>query len=120
MGGFYFTRLFYGASATIGGLWGLVFGVVVLQATRHDTLASTWLRVLGTLIGAAVSAVYLSFLPFNPFGMAVVIGVVMLLCQVLGAPDHARLASITAAVIIVLSTLHPGFNPALNAALALH
>ena len=49
--------------------------------------------------------------------MAAVIGVVMLLCQVLGAPDHARLASITVAVIMVLSTLHPGFNPVLNAAL---
>ena len=117
MGGFYFTHLFHGASAAIGGLWALVSGVVVFQATRRDTLASAWLRVLGTFIGATVSAVYLSFLPFNPFGMAAVIGVVMLLCQVLGVPDHARLASITVAVIMVLSNLHLGFNPVLNAAL---
>ncbi len=116
-GGFYFTRLFHGASAAIGGLWSLVSGVVVLQATRRDTLASAWLRVPGTFIGAAISALYLSFLPFNPFGMAAVIGVVMLLCQILGIPDHARLASITVAVIMVLSSVHPGLNPVLNAAL---
>ncbi|MGO9139778.1 MAG: FUSC family protein [Syntrophales bacterium] len=116
-GGFYFTHLFHGASAAIGGLWALISGVVVLQATRRDTLASAWLRVLGTFIGAVISAVYLSFLPFNAFGMAAVIGVVMLLCHVVGIPDHARLASITVAVTMVLSTIHPGFNPVLNATL---
>ena len=49
--------------------------------------------------------------------MAAAIGVVMLLCRVLGVPDHARLASITVAVIMVTSTFHPGLNPVLNAAL---
>jgi uncharacterized membrane protein YgaE (UPF0421/DUF939 family) len=117
LGGSYFTYLFHGASAAIGGLWSLISGMVVLQATRRDTLASAWLQVLGTFIGAVISAAYLSFLPFNPFGMAIVIGLVMLICQVLGIPNHARLASSTVAMIMVVSTLHPGFNPALNAAL---
>jgi len=40
--------------------------------------------------------------------MAVVIGVVMLLCWFLGIPDHARPASINVAMIIVLSTFHLG------------
>jgi len=117
LGGFYFTHMFHGATAAIGGLWALISGMVVLQATRRDTLASAWPQVLGTFIGAVISAVYLSLLPFNPFGMAAVIGVVMLLCHVLSIPDQARLASSTVAMIMVLSTLHPGFNPALNAAL---
>ena len=117
LGGFYFTHLFHGASEAIGGLWALISGVAVLQATRRDTWASAWLQVMGTFIGAVVSTVYLSFLPFNPFSMAVVIGVVMLLCKVLGIPEHARLASIAVAVIMVVSTLHPGLNPVLNAAL---
>jgi len=29
LGGFYFTHLFHGASAAIGGLWALISGVVV-------------------------------------------------------------------------------------------
>ena len=49
--------------------------------------------------------------------MAAVIGVVMLLCEVLGIPDHARLVSINVAVIMVLSTFHPGLNPVLTATL---
>ena len=88
-----------------------------LQATRRDTWASASLRVLGTFIGAVASAIYLSFLPFNPFGMAAVIGVVILLCQVLGIPDHARLASIVVAVIMVFSSFHQEVSPLLNATL---
>ena len=44
LAGFYFTHLFLGASAAIGGLWSLISGVVVLQATRRDTWASASLR----------------------------------------------------------------------------
>ncbi|MGC2434180.1 MAG: FUSC family protein [Desulfobaccales bacterium] len=117
LAGFYFTHLFLGASAAIGGLWALISGVVVLQATRRDTWASASLRVLGTFIGAVASAIYLSFLPFNPFGMAAVIGVVILLCQVLGIPDHARLASIVVAVIMVFSSFHQEVSPLLKATL---
>ncbi|MGP8050026.1 MAG: FUSC family protein [Desulfobaccales bacterium] len=117
LAGFYFTHLFHGASAAIGGLWSVISGGAVLQATRRDTWTSASLQILATFIGAVASAVYLSFLPFNPFGMAAVIGVVMLLCQVLGIPDHARLASIAVAVIMVFSTLHLASGPLLNASL---
>ncbi|MGA9460663.1 MAG: hypothetical protein WBV16_13260 [Desulfobaccales bacterium] len=40
LAGFYFTHLFLGAWAAVGGLWSLISGVVVLQATRRDTWAS--------------------------------------------------------------------------------
>jgi uncharacterized membrane protein YgaE (UPF0421/DUF939 family) len=80
----------------------VISGIVVLQATRRDTVASAWLRVLGTLIGAVISAIYLSFLPFNPFGLAVCIGITVLPCHSFRVPDHARLAAITVAVVMVV------------------
>ncbi|MGA8573184.1 MAG: hypothetical protein ACLP7A_13940 [Desulfobaccales bacterium] len=49
--------------------------------------------------------------------MAAVIGVVILLCQVLGIPNHARLASIAVAVVMVFSTFHLALGPPLNATL---
>ena len=117
LGGYYITALFYAPSAALGGLWALISGIVVLQATRRETLASAWLRVLGTFIGAVSSAIYLSLLPFSPLGMAVTVGVTVLLCQFIGIPDHARLAALTVAVIMVISGLHPEYHPLLNALL---
>jgi uncharacterized membrane protein YccC len=117
LGGLHFTRFFHGSESVMGALWSVISGFVVLQATRRQTLTSAGLRVLGTLIGAGTSAAYLSVLPFSPLGMAAVIGVTVLLCQCFGAPDHARLAAITVAVIMVVSRLNPAMNPVLNAAL---
>ena len=69
--GYYFTASFHGKSSSIGGLWSLVSGIVVLQATSRDTWKSAVLRVLGTLIGAMLSGFYLYLFPFSPVGMAV-------------------------------------------------
>ncbi len=115
LGGYYFTALFYAPSAALGGLWALISGIVVLQATRRETWTSAWLRVIGTCIGATISAMYLLLLPYNPVGMALTVGVTVLLCQLIGIPDHARLAALTVAVIMVISSLHPEYNPLLNA-----
>jgi uncharacterized membrane protein YccC len=109
--------LFHGASARIGGLWSMVSGIVVLQATRRTTWSSAWLRVLGTLIGSIIGAVYLSLLPFSAIGMAVSIFGTVLLCHAARIPDHARLAALTVAVIVVLSSVNQALSPILNAAL---
>ena len=52
-----FTSLFHAGSAILGGVWSVVSGIVLLQATLEDTRGSAMLRVLGTLIGAVVAAV---------------------------------------------------------------
>jgi uncharacterized membrane protein YccC len=117
LSGFYFSSLFHRPSAEMGGLWALISGVVVLQATWRTTLSSAWLRVLGTLIGSIISAAYLSLLPFNPFGMAVCIFVTVLICYSAGIPDPARLAAITVALIMVISSIDSTVSPITNAAL---
>lgn len=89
----------------------------MLQATRRDTVATAWLRTLGTLIGSIISAAYLLLLPFSPIGMALSIGITILLCHTCRVPDHARLAAITVAVIMVVSAAYPGMNPLVNAGL---
>jgi uncharacterized membrane protein YccC len=117
LGGVYLTLVIEGTPSQIGALWCVISGIVVLQATRQETLASVWLRVLGTLIGAVISAIYLLILPFHPVGLAASIGLTMLLCEILHLPGHARLASITVAVIMIVSMIHPQMNPLINAGL---
>jgi uncharacterized membrane protein YccC len=115
--GFSLTSLFHGASAGIGGLWSLISGIVVLQSTRRNTWSSACLRILGTLVGSIISAVYLSRLPFSAVGMAACIFATVLLCHTVRIPDHARLAAITVALIMVMSGIHPGLSPVLSAVL---
>ncbi len=115
--GYYFTGLFHGRSSSIGGLWSLIAAIVVLQATSRDTWKSAVLRVLGTFIGAMLGGFYLYLLPFSPIGMAVSIGLTVLLCQALKVPDHGRLAAITVALIMVISSGNPELSPFANAAL---
>lgn len=102
---------------TTGALWSMISGIVVMQETRQGTIDTAWLRILGSLIGAVMSALYLSFLPFNPFGMAVTIGLTVLICQELHLPGHSRLAALTVGVIMVISFLNPDLNPVVNAGL---
>ncbi len=111
LAGFYFTRTLYGSEMRIGALWSVISGIVVLQGTRRETLATAWLRTLGTLIGAIISAAYLLLLAFSPFGMALSIGTTILLCHTFRVPDHARLAAITVAVIMVVSTASRDESP---------
>ena len=101
----------------IGAMWAMISGIIVFQATWATTIGTASLRILGSFIGAVVSATFLSFLPFSPLGMAAMIGLTVLVCMAFGIPDHARLAAITVAVIMVFSTLNPDVPPFINATL---
>jgi len=115
--GSYVTGLFHSASARPGGLWSVVSGIVVLQATRGTTLSSAGLRVLGTLIGSIIAAAYLCLLGFSGVGMAACIFGTVFLCHAARIPDHARLAALTVGVVMVLSSENPGLSPVVSAAL---
>jgi uncharacterized membrane protein YccC len=116
LGGFHFTSLFHGASASIGGLRSAISEIVVLQATRRETRSSAWLRIVGTAIGSAISAAYLAVMPFSAAGMVASMCVTVLICNGVRIHKHARLAEITVSVIMVTASINPTMNPVLNAA----
>ena len=115
--GSWFTSLFPGYLPKIGGLWSAISAIVVTQATSKEALSSASLRILGSAIGAATSAVYLTLLPFHPAGMALAIFATVLLCAAVNVPSHGRLAAITVIVVMVTSSLDPKLSPGLNALL---
>ena len=117
LAGFWFTSLFPGYLPKIGGLWSAISAIVVTQATRRETTSSASLRVLGSAIGAATSAVYLTLLPFHPLGMALAIFATVVLCAAAHIPSHGRLAAITVLVVMVTGSLDPRLSPGLNALL---
>jgi uncharacterized membrane protein YccC len=112
-----FTSLFHAGSVVIGGVWSVISAILVLQATLEDTRGSAVLRILGTLIGATIAAIYLAFFRFDPLGMTVAVGVTVLFCQAIRVPDHARLAAVTVVIVLAVSVAMPTVSPALNALL---
>lgn len=89
----------------------VVIGLGDCGASSDDPryLKSAVLRILGTLVGATVSGFYLYFFSFNAVGMAVSIGLAVLLCQMVEVPDHGRLATITVALVMMISSGNPEF-----------
>ncbi|MEB3355022.1 MAG: FUSC family protein [Cyanobacteriota bacterium] len=117
LAGYWFTSLFPGYLPKIGGLWSAISAIVVTQASRRETTSSASLRILGSAIGAATSAVYLTLLPFHPVGMAAAIFATVVLCAAVKIPSHGRLAAITVIVVTVTGSLDPKLSPGLNALL---
>jgi uncharacterized membrane protein YccC len=117
--GVYFTSFFHSASAGTGGLWAVLSGNVVLQETRSKTLSAAWLQVLGTFVGALVSAAYLSLFSFTVAGMAAAVFVTVLVCHAARIPDHARLAAVAVSVVMIVSNFHPTLYPVVNSGLRL-
>ena len=117
MAGSHFTDLLHAETSRIGAVWSLVTGIVVLQATPHETFKSGVLRLVGTLIGAIIGACYLSMFSFSLPGMAISVGVTVLLCQIAGVPDNGRLAAITVVIVLAVSAAMPTLSPVANAAL---
>ena len=115
--GFRFTALFPGYFPKIGGLWSAISAVIVVQVSKKDTADSAWLRVIGTALGAAISALYLSFFPFHAVGMAASIFFSSFICTSLNMNSWMRLSAITVLVVMVTASLNPALNPALNALL---
>ena len=112
-----FTGMIDADSAGIGAIWATITGIVVLQATPHETSRQAALRLLGTLIGAAIGAAYLYVFPVNAVGAALAVGATVLVCQFAGVPDNGRLAAITVIIVFAVSVAAPGSSPLLNGAL---
>lgn len=100
----------------IGALWAMISAIVVMQDTRSATISTAWLRILGSLIGAVFSAFYLLVFPFSIVGMGILIGVVVLVCELLHLPGYLRLAGLTAGIVMVISVVNPDIPPFVNAA----
>lgn len=118
-GAYYLTDTIHHDSTkfAIGTLWAVIVGVVVIQATWISTVEKARFQILGGLVGAILSLVYMEILPFNPVWMALLIGLVAFLFHSLNRPDYAVPAALTVAVILIFSYLNPELPPLMNAGL---
>ena len=112
-----FTRQFHHESALLGGIWSAVSAVVVYGADRSQVFGNSRRRLIGTLLGGLVSAVFL--IVFEP--SLVLLGVCAALTAaiviVLGLAEYARLAVVTTVVVFAVQFEHGMVTPFFNAGL---
>ena len=99
------------------GYWGAISAIIVLQSHVGSTVAASRDRLVGTLIGAAVGAV------FTLFGTSVwiyllAVVVAMVACSLLGLKNSSRLAGVTVTILMLVHRTPSGFWS--NWALPLH
>ena len=115
--GFYFTTMFHEPTSLVGGLWAVISAIIVIEATHAQTFNSAKKRIIGTLLGAIISGVYLLFFQFTIIGFLIAIGTGGLSCLLLKLPDSIKVTSSTISLVVIDSTITENLHPYLNAGL---
>ena len=113
--GFYISTLYHFAMPELGGLWCAISGVVVLQVFINESLQAAWLRILGSFVGAATSYVFSLFATYSIPLLGMCVFTTVMLTSALKIKETFRLASLTAAIIIIIGISNPAVPPLENA-----
>ena len=92
---------------TLGGLWAVIATLFLFRENYDKSLAAAVSRMAATLVSFALCLAYLAFLPFHLWGLAVLIGLSVLVTAVIGRPQDEITAGITTAVVMVVAELSP-------------
>jgi uncharacterized membrane protein YgaE (UPF0421/DUF939 family) len=95
------------ADDELGGLWAVIATVFVLRETYDKSVAAAVSRTGATLVSFALCLLYLAFLPFHLWGLAVLTGLSGLVASLIGRPEDSITAAITTAVVLIVAEVSP-------------
>jgi uncharacterized membrane protein YccC len=95
------------ADDELGGLWAVIATVFVLRKTYDKSVAAAVSRTGATLVSFALCLLYLAFLPFHLWGLAVLTGLSGLVASLIGRPEDSITAAITTAVVLIVAEVSP-------------
>jgi uncharacterized membrane protein YccC len=91
----------------LGGMWAVLATIFVLRDSFGKSVAAAVSRMSATSVSFVLCLIYLAFLPFHAWALAVLVGVSALAVMLLGRPGDAVTAGITTAVIMVVAAVTP-------------
>jgi len=91
----------------LGGMWAVLATIFVLRDSVGKSVAATVSRMAATSVSFVLCLIYLAFLPFHAWALAVLVGASALAVMLLGRPGDAVTAGITTAVIMVVAAVSP-------------
>jgi uncharacterized membrane protein YgaE (UPF0421/DUF939 family) len=91
----------------LGGMWAVIATVFLFRDSYNKSLAAAASRMAATLVSFVLCLAYLAFLPFNPWGLAILVGLTVLVTALAGRPGDEVTAGITTTVVLVVAKLSP-------------
>ena len=91
----------------LGGMWAVLATIFVLRDSYAKSVAAAVSRMAATSVSFVLCLIYLAFLPFHAWALAVLVGASALAVMLLGRPGDAVTAGITTAVILVVAAVSP-------------
>jgi hypothetical protein len=91
----------------LGGMWAVLATIFVLRDSFGKSVAAAVSRMSATFVSFVLCLIYLAFLPFHAWALAVLVGASALAVTLLGRPGDAVTAGITTAVILVVAAVSP-------------
>lgn len=95
------------ADDLLGGMWAVIATVFVLRDSYQRSVTAAVSRIAATMVSFVLCLIYLAFLPFHAWALAVLVGASALAVILLGRPDDAITASITTVVVLVVAAVSP-------------
>jgi uncharacterized membrane protein YccC len=95
------------ADDRLGGMWAVISAIFVNRDSYRQSLAAAASRMAATSVSFVICLVYLLFLPFHVWALAVLIGVSALAVTLAGRPQDAVTTAVTTTVILVVAALSP-------------
>jgi uncharacterized membrane protein YccC len=95
------------ADDALGGMWSVVATVFLFRDSYNKSLSAAASRMAATLVSFALCIAYLAVLPFHPWGLAILVGLSVLVTGLIGRPEDEITAGITTAVVLVVASLSP-------------
>jgi ABC-type thiamin/hydroxymethylpyrimidine transport system permease subunit len=95
------------ADEMLGGLWAVIATVFVCRFSYDRSTTAAISRMAATSVSFVICLIYLIFLPFHAWALAVLIGVSALVATLIGRPGDAITAGITTAVVMVVAGVSP-------------
>src|SRR5262249_55754220 len=84
----------------LGGMWSVIATVFLFRESYNKSLAAAVSRMAATLVSFVLCLAYLAFLPFTPWGLAILVGLSVLVTAVIGRPGDEITAGITTAGVL--------------------
>jgi uncharacterized membrane protein YgaE (UPF0421/DUF939 family) len=91
----------------LGGMWSVIATVFLFRDSYDKSLAAAVSRMAATLVSFALCLAYLAILPFHPWGLAILVGLSVLVTALIGRPEDEITAGITTTVVLVVASLSP-------------
>ena len=95
------------ADDLLGGMWAVIATIFVYRTSYRESVTAALTRAASTLVSFALCLVYLLITSFQPWGLALLIGIGTLILMVTGRFDDVVTTGITTSVVLVVAALSP-------------